>query len=140
MSSYTSEYPSIPFEPAFKKFFEDFYATSDNPDAHDAYVQFFTKDAALIMASKKAQGSEEILALRKGLWDKVASRVHNPIKIFPYGPNSNEVMLHGTVKYGLKAGGESSLDWAAYARLVKEEEKVKMEFYQVYLDTGAQAK
>ena len=42
-------------------------------------------------------------------------------------------MLHGTVKYGLKAGGESSLDWAAYARLVKEGEKVKMEFYQVYL-------
>lgn len=75
----------------------------------------------------------EILALRKSLWEKVASRVHNPIKIFPYGPNSNEVMLHGTVKYGLKAGGESSLDWAAYARLVKEGGKVKMEFYQVYL-------
>lgn len=42
-------------------------------------------------------------------------------------------MLHGTVKYGLKAGGEASVDWAAYARLVKEEGKVKMEFYQVYL-------
>lgn len=42
-------------------------------------------------------------------------------------------MLHGTVKYGLKAGGESSLDWAAHARLVKEGEKVKMSFYQVYL-------
>lgn len=42
-------------------------------------------------------------------------------------------MLHGTVKYGLKAGGESGLDWAAYARLIKEEGKVKMEFYQVYL-------
>jgi hypothetical protein len=43
------------------------------------------------------------------------------------------VMLHGTVKYGLKAGGEAGVDWAAYARLVKEEGKVKMEFYQVYL-------
>lgn len=58
MSSYTSEYPSIPFDPAFKQFFEDFYAASDNPNAHDAYVQFYTKDATLIMASKKAQGSE----------------------------------------------------------------------------------
>jgi hypothetical protein len=58
MSSYTSEYPSIPFDPAFKKFFEDFYATSDDPDAHDAYVQHFTKDATLIMASKKGQGPE----------------------------------------------------------------------------------
>lgn len=75
----------------------------------------------------------EILALRKSLWEKVANRAHNPIKIFPFGPNSNEVMLHGTVKYGLKAGGETSVDWAAHARLVKEGEKVKMEFYQVYL-------
>ncbi|KAJ4304750.1 hypothetical protein N0V90_000278 [Kalmusia sp. IMI 367209] len=136
MASYTSDYPAIPFDPAFKKFFEDFYAISDNPDAHDAYVQSFTKDAALIMASKKAQGSEEILALRKGLWEKVSSRVHAPLKIFPYGPNSNEVMLHGTVKYDLKVGGESSVDWAAHARLVKDGEHVKMEFYQVYLVSG----
>ena len=42
-------------------------------------------------------------------------------------------MLHGTVQYGLKAGGESNVDWAAHARLVKEGDKVKMEFYQVYL-------
>lgn len=58
MTSYASEYPSIPFDPAFKKFFEDFYATSDDPNAHDVYVQSFTKDATLIMASKKAHGSE----------------------------------------------------------------------------------
>ena len=75
----------------------------------------------------------EILALRKGLWEKVSSRVHAPLKIFPYGANSNEVMLHGTVNYGLKAGGESNVDWAAHARLVKDGERVKMEFYQVYL-------
>lgn len=58
MSSYTSEYPSVPFDPAFKKFFEDFYAISDDPNAHDTYVQQFTKDATLIMASKTGQGSE----------------------------------------------------------------------------------
>jgi hypothetical protein len=58
MKQYTSEYPSIPFDPAFKRFFEDFYATSDSPDAHDEYVDLFTKDATIIMASKKGQGSE----------------------------------------------------------------------------------
>lgn len=43
-------------------------------------------------------------------------------------------MLYGTVKYGLKAGGESSKDWAARAHLVKEGDgKVMMNFYQVYL-------
>lgn len=84
-------------------------------------------------AARRAKLNEEILALRKGLWEKVNSRVHSPRKIFPYGPNSDEVMLHGTVKYGLKAGGESGLDWAAYAHLTKLDGAVKMDFYQVYL-------
>ncbi|KAF2463296.1 uncharacterized protein BDR25DRAFT_298333 [Lindgomyces ingoldianus] len=138
MSAYASEYPSISFDPGYKKFFEDFYATSDTPDAHEKYVDFFTPDATLIMASKRGKGSSEILALRKGLWEKVSSRVHRPLKIFPYGPNSDEVMLHGTVKYGLKVGGEANVDWAAYAHLTKVNGVVKMDFYQVYLDTAAQ--
>lgn len=71
--------------------------------------------------------------MRKGLWEKVASRVHTAEKVFPYGPDSDEVMLHGTVTYGLKAGGENSIDWAAYAHLVKVDGVVKMDFYQVYL-------
>lgn len=64
-------------------------------------------------------------------------------------------MLYGTVQYGLKAGGESGLEWAARAHLVKDDGRVKMDFYQVYLvsivmrkandtdccqDTGAQSK
>ncbi|KAJ8114906.1 hypothetical protein OPT61_g3325 [Boeremia exigua] len=140
MSAYASEYPSVEIDVAFKKFFEEFYATSDTPDAHEKYIENFTKDATLIMASKKVKGSDEILALRKGMWEKVASRKHRAFKIFPFGPNSDEFMLYGTVQYGLKAGGESGVDWAARAHLVKDDGRVKMDFYQVYLDTGAQNK
>ncbi|KAF2183212.1 hypothetical protein K469DRAFT_711185 [Zopfia rhizophila CBS 207.26] len=139
MCSYASEYPSsIPFDPAYKKFFEGFYATSDTPDAHEKYVDFFTEDATIIMASTRRKGRDEILALRKALWEKVSSRVHRPLKIFPYGSNTDEVMLHGTVKYSFKAGGEGSVDWAAYAHLTKVDGAVKLKFYQVYLDTAAQ--
>lgn len=67
------------------------------------------------------------------MWEKVASRSHNPIKIFPFGPDSDEVMIYGTVEYGLKAGGSASVDWAARARLTKGNGAVKMSFYQVYL-------
>jgi hypothetical protein len=74
--------------------------------------------------------------MRKALWEKVASRKHVASKIFPFGPDSNEVMLRGTVQYGLKAGGESGLEWAAYAKLTKVDGGVKMEFYQVYLVSG----
>ncbi|KAF1360867.1 hypothetical protein EJ07DRAFT_154782 [Lizonia empirigonia] len=140
MSAYASEYPSVEFDAAYKQFFEEFYATSDTPDAHDKYVENFTKNATLVMASKRVKGSDEILALRKAMWEKVASRKHKAAKIFPFGPNSDEVMLYGTVQYGLKAGGESGIDWAARAHLVKDGGRVKMDFYQVYLDTGTQSK
>ena len=61
MSAYTSEYPPVEFDSAYKEFFEEFYATSDTPDAHEKYVENFTKNATLVMASKKAQGSDGTL-------------------------------------------------------------------------------
>ncbi|KAF2092313.1 hypothetical protein K490DRAFT_70916 [Saccharata proteae CBS 121410] len=138
-SQYTSEYPKdIPFDAAYKRFFEEFYKMSDTPDANDKYPQFFTKDAVLIMASKRVEGSQEILALRKSMWEKVSARSHKPLKVFPLGANADEVMLYGTVEYVLKDGRQSGVDWAARACLVKEGEDVKMRFYQVYLDTAAQ--
>lgn len=77
--------------------------------------------------------NKEILALRHGMWEKVASRKHTPLKIFPFGPNSNELMLYGTVEYGLKNGGQNMIDWAARAHVVKDQGRMKMDFYQVYL-------
>ena len=71
--------------------------------------------------------------MRKSMWEKVSSRAHHPTKIFPFGSESNEVMLHGTVDYGFKAGGKASKNWAARAHLVKEDGVVKMSLYQVYL-------
>ncbi|CBY00657.1 hypothetical protein IAQ61_011570 [Plenodomus lingam] len=141
MSAYASAYPpDTPFDPAYKAFFEQFYAVSDDPGAHEVYVENFTRDAIVIMASRKVVGRDAILALRHSMWEKVASRKHTAFKVFPFGANSNEVMIYGSVTYGLKSGGESSLDWAARAHLVKDDAdgRVKMDFYQVYLDTGAQ--
>jgi hypothetical protein len=57
-SQYTSEYPPLDLDPDFKSFFQAFYKVSDTPSAHEAYVDFFTKDAIVIMASKRVEGSE----------------------------------------------------------------------------------
>ena len=58
MSFYVSEYPNVDFDPVFKRFYEEFYSISDTPDAHEKYMQQFTKDATLNMASKTAKGHE----------------------------------------------------------------------------------
>lgn len=67
------------------------------------------------------------------MWEKIVRRKHTALKVFPFGPDANEVMLYGTVQYGLKDGREATVDWAARAHLVKKDGAVMMDFYQVYL-------
>ncbi|KUJ20963.1 uncharacterized protein LY89DRAFT_420878 [Mollisia scopiformis] len=138
--TYASEYPAgLNVDHGIKTFFEDFYKISDTgtEEAHELYADQFTADATLVMASKVRKGRDEILQIRKGMWEKVASRLHRPVKIFPFGEGAEEVMLYGTVKYVLKDGRKADVEWGARANLVKEEGKWKMGFYQVYLDTAA---
>lgn len=76
----------------------------------------------------------DILAMRKSLWEKVSSRSHKPLKIFPFGADSDEVMIYGTVEYEFKAGGKGGLEWAARGTMgVGEEGKVVWKEYIVYL-------
>ncbi|CAD6579875.1 MAG: hypothetical protein ASARMPRED_009282 [Alectoria sarmentosa] len=150
MDQYQSSYPTVPQVPSsLRQFFETFYRISDTPEAHDKYVGCFTKDAVIIMASAKVEGSDGVLSLRHKMWSAVSSRSHHPTKIFPFAPVSEseaEVMLYGTVEYGLKEGGSDGKDWAARALLVNSgsEGEVgglggwRLKFYQVYLDTAAE--
>ncbi len=72
MSTYKAQAPSgsVELDPRIIPFFENFYAVSDSPtdSAHEEYVDALTKDGVLIMGSKRADGKDEIMALRKGLW------------------------------------------------------------------------
>jgi hypothetical protein len=57
--SYKSQYPiGVQVDDGIKAFFEEFYKTSDTPDAHEKYADSFTGDATLILASKKGVGRE----------------------------------------------------------------------------------
>jgi hypothetical protein len=71
MGAYASEYPPLEFDAAYKEFFEGFYRTSDTPDAHDKYVQHFTKDAVLVMASKRVQGSNGTPVLNTCIYELI---------------------------------------------------------------------
>ncbi|KAE9379173.1 hypothetical protein N431DRAFT_327436 [Stipitochalara longipes BDJ] len=136
--SYKSEYPAgVQVDGGIKAFFEEFYKTSDTPDAHEKYADSFTGNATVVMASKRAEGREEILQLRRGMWVAVASRQHTINKIFPFGSGSNEAMLYGTVAYTLKDERKATVEWGARANLVKDGGDWKLHFYQVYLDSAA---
>jgi hypothetical protein len=138
MSTYKGSTPSNPkVDPRIVEFYQNFYRVSDDPSAHDEYVDAMTKDGTLVMGSKKAVGAEEIMKLRKGLWSgPVKTRLHTLKQIFPFGDNSMNVMLHGHVDYGLSNGKDVHVEWAGRAEFVEDGDKLRMKVYQVYLDSA----
>jgi hypothetical protein len=57
--SYKSEYPpGVQVDDGIKEYFEEFYQTSDTPDAHEKYADSFTKDATVVIGSKKGVGRD----------------------------------------------------------------------------------
>ena len=54
----TSEYPDSFDNQEVKDFLAKYYDISNNPAAHDEYVEFFTKDATFVIGSQRAEGSE----------------------------------------------------------------------------------
>ncbi|MCJ1479742.1 hypothetical protein MMC13_008428 [Lambiella insularis] len=126
--------------PQVQSFLKTFYQISDIPSAHSAYSRCFTEDAVLVMASKKAVGRSEILALRRSMWEEIKSRHHVPSKVFAPDEGRGEVMLYGNVEQGLKRGMKQEKEWAARGRLEGFERGVgglRWTFYQVYMDTAS---
>jgi hypothetical protein len=138
MSTYKGDTPSG-LDPRIVDFFANFYRVSDDPSeqSHDDYANSVTKDGTLVMGTKVAKGYDSILELRKGLWSgPVKTRKHTLKQIFPFGDNSNNVMLHGKVDYHLKNGKDVQVEWAGRAVMVEDGGKLKMKEYQVYLDSA----
>ena len=69
MSSYKGATPSLTIDPRIPGFFEKFYAISDNPseESHTVYANSLTKNGTMVMGSKKVEGHDAILELRKGM-------------------------------------------------------------------------
>lgn len=45
------------------------------------------------------------------MWTAVDSRLHSPLKVFPFGSDAQEVMLQGVVAFGLKDGRKAEVSF-----------------------------
>ena len=66
--------------------------------------------------------------------DSDVSRKHKIHRLYAF--SDKDIMLHGSVDYGLKNGKDVTVDWAAHSQFTEEDGKLKMRFYQVYLDSS----
>ncbi|PWY69109.1 hypothetical protein BO70DRAFT_432604 [Aspergillus heteromorphus CBS 117.55] len=130
------EYPDIPFNHNHKAFLREFYHITDDPHDFDGYVDSFTPDATVILGTRKFQGREEIRQLLVCMWDAIEKRTHRPLQVFPFGRGLDVVMIHRTVEYVFKDGGQKTVDWAARCQLA-ELRGSRIRSYQVYLSDSA---
>jgi hypothetical protein len=131
--------PFTTSDPELKAFLEAFYGASDlgpaaDPKAHADYASYYAPDASLIMGAKHFAGKEGVLDFRRGGWAEVASRHHVVKGVFLNDAANDVIMLHGTVRYGLKTGQQSEMSWAARMQLVRDGSRgFLIKHYQVWL-------
>jgi hypothetical protein len=128
---------------AVAAFLKAFYRASDtsptdNPSAHALYADFFLPTAPLLMGLKTFNGREGFIQFREEGWEKVATREHVVLDVFPKQGGEKEdveLMLHGAVRYGMKDGSEGKADWAGHMKLkwLEDEGGYKLAFYQVWI-------
>ncbi|KAI1170745.1 hypothetical protein F4777DRAFT_568222 [Nemania sp. FL0916] len=141
MANYTASYPAtVTVDEKLTDFISSFYAISDDPSRNAEWVDYFAPDALVVIADKKAKGTEEIREMREGMWATVTARRHVLGKVFPAvfdfhtEPPQLEYMLHGSVEQELKIGGKLAGDWAAHAVVREEGGRLKYELYHVYIN------
>lgn len=69
------------------------------------------------------------------MWEKVAARKHEPIKVLEssFGEQETEYAIFGDLTYELKTGEKQSVTWAANMVLKKVDGKLKFSYYRVYI-------
>ncbi|KAJ9115947.1 hypothetical protein QFC22_005090 [Naganishia vaughanmartiniae] len=130
---------------AVKAFLSAFYHASDasphtHPAANELYADFFLATAPLLMGPNKFNGRQGFIQFREQGWEKVETREHVVLDVYPKRQDDGkedefELMLRGTVDYGLKDGGKGHAEWAGHMVLqyLKEQGGYKIAFYQVWI-------
>lgn len=137
MTTYSCQFLAESVE-KLSSFLTKFYKTSDTkPLGKDPYVDFFTPDAQVFIGPTEVCGTDEIAEMRRNIWTSVVKRHHEFQDVAHI--TETEVMVTGTVEYGLVNGKRVNSLWAA--KLVFESPDYKrMAYYRVYLDPSAVAK
>ncbi|ROW16511.1 hypothetical protein VPNG_02794 [Cytospora leucostoma] len=138
-------WPDSLTDPETRQLLETFYELSNAPnsasdiDANEEALAdlFHPVKGVYQLASRRAEGRDEILALRKALFAYIPRRDHTAVKLFTFGGDQTQIMVLGRVAYGHHAGHETSGDWAAKTVLTRVGGEVKFLEVNIIMDTAA---
>ncbi|PSR79582.1 hypothetical protein BD289DRAFT_455767 [Coniella lustricola] len=125
-----------------RELLEKFYNLSNAPNpgsdaSEEALAELFDPEKGVYqLASKKAQGREAIIELRKALFASIPRREHRVVKIFTFGEDQSQLLVLGKVEYGHHHGHETNSDWASKIVLSTSEGQPKLAEVQIIVDTA----
>lgn len=132
--------------PSIVTLLEAFYKASDavpsssslSDSTHQAYTDFFVDRPTFLMGPTTANDKNGIREWRQGGWKGITSRRHVVENVYPAGQlrdddDQAELMLYGTVDYGVSDGGNGRAEWAGRMVLKKQDKEWRISYYQVYI-------
>lgn len=99
------------------------------------FPRFLGRAPAGPLAYHVTDTEPEIRQVRQKMWEKVAARKHQPLKVFEstFGSDGQEYMLFGDLDYEMKTGEKQSVSWAGNMVLEERDGKLRFKYYRVYI-------
>ncbi|KIV98847.1 uncharacterized protein PV09_09418 [Verruconis gallopava] len=124
-------------DPAIKAHISTLYAAVDNKETLDIWGSHFSEDAELKKGPVHVKGRENLIAATTKSWSVVKSREHIVYKVFPFGPNCDEVMLHGRSRNVTLEDEKVTFTWAARMHFRRSPDgKVEIDKYTIIVDNN----
>ncbi|KAK4046296.1 hypothetical protein OIV83_006170 [Microbotryomycetes sp. JL201] len=128
-SSTTRFAPNVPQDK--RDFILSFYSTTDNRNAIDEVCRPVRFSPGRINADHDCGSVKE---WRINSWKGIATRDHTAKQVFTIDQECSQVMIDGTLTYGLENGKSISVDWAAKMVFATGTQQLRMKEYQVWAD------
>ncbi|CAG8953161.1 hypothetical protein HYFRA_00003361 [Hymenoscyphus fraxineus] len=126
-------------DPAIRTLIETFYLVLDTktPESHASWGSLFSPTALGTRAPREYSGGPERFAKwTEKSWEGTASRRHVVRKVFMFGDDGSEVMIHGFTDNRFEDGGAKAYEWAGRLKFVKIDEIWKVEKFTAIMDTA----
>ncbi|CAG9947647.1 unnamed protein product [Clonostachys rosea f. rosea IK726] len=109
------------------------YMTMDE-NKIDEWGAHFTEDAVFKKEAAEIKGRQALIDSGKESWKPLKSRDHTVYKVFPFGPDCDEIMLHGRSQNVDLEGNERTFTWAARMHFRTVEGKLLIDEYTIIPD------
>ncbi|KAJ5899980.1 hypothetical protein N7495_004724 [Penicillium taxi] len=122
--------------PAIKSHIKTLYTALDSKDMQ-TWGAHFAEDAEMTMGPFTVKGRDSLIEAVTGTSADIKTRDHTIDSVFPFGPDADEVMLHGSCDSVTKDDQASTSTWAAIMHFKRSgHEDVLVDRYTVFVVLG----